>query len=116
MQRSPNVPPVFPNGWIPVEESRNVTTKSVTRCALYIHELVLIRPSKDAIQAFDAFCPHLGAHLGYNSEVVKLSEGDDSSCIRCPFHGWEFSTSDGKCTRVPYSKDQRECKLMDMIY
>lgn len=35
------------------------------------------------------------------------SNNSNSSCIRCPFHGWEFSTSDGKCTRVPYSKDQK---------
>ncbi|CAN7990856.1 unnamed protein product [Ixodes pacificus] len=44
----------------------------------------------------DAYCPHLGAHLGVMGRVV----GD---CIECPFHGWRFRAKDGACTHVPYA-------------
>ena len=32
--------------------------------------------------------------------------GDGSvkdNCIECPFHGWKFNGSDGKCSDIPYS-------------
>lgn len=44
----------------------------------------------------DAYCPHLGAHLGHGGTVV----GSD---IACPFHGWRFGT-DGTCSSMPYGK------------
>ena len=43
----------------------------------------------------DAFCPHMGAHLGFGGEVVGNS-------IKCPFHGWSFDR-EGKCQRIPYT-------------
>jgi phenylpropionate dioxygenase-like ring-hydroxylating dioxygenase large terminal subunit len=43
----------------------------------------------------DAFCPHLGAHLGHGGTV----EGCE---IRCPFHGWKFD-AEGTNTDIPYS-------------
>ena len=43
----------------------------------------------------DAFCPHLGAHLGHGGTV----EGCE---IKCPFHGWKFD-AEGVNTDIPYS-------------
>ena len=43
----------------------------------------------------DAFCPHLGAHLGHGGAV----EGCE---LRCPFHGWKFD-AEGANTDIPYS-------------
>ena len=45
-------------------------------------------------QSIDAFCPHLGAHLGYGGLV-------EESTIRCPFHAWRFDGT-GACVEVPY--------------
>ncbi len=45
----------------------------------------------------DAYCPHLGANLAVGGRVV-------GSCIECPFHGWQFQGSDGKCVRIPYAE------------
>ena len=42
----------------------------------------------------DAFCPHLGAHLGHGGTV-------DGCEIACPFHGWKFD-ADGNNTDIPY--------------
>jgi phenylpropionate dioxygenase-like ring-hydroxylating dioxygenase large terminal subunit len=43
----------------------------------------------------DAFCPHLGAHLGHGGYV-------DGCELVCPFHGWRYGT-DGANTSIPYS-------------
>ncbi len=42
----------------------------------------------------DAFCPHLGAHLGHGGTV-------DGCEIVCPFHGWKFD-AEGTNTDIPY--------------
>ena len=59
-------------------------------------ELVLWRDAGGEFHLQDAFCPHLGAHIGHGGRV----EGDT---ILCPFHEWEFDGS-GACTRIPYSE------------
>ena len=44
----------------------------------------------------DAFCPHLGAHLGHGGKVVGCE-------LACPFHGWRFDDV-GANTLIPYSE------------
>jgi 3-ketosteroid 9alpha-monooxygenase subunit A len=57
---------------------------------------VLFR-GEDGIAAMaDAFCPHLGAHLGVGGRMV-------GTALRCPFHGWEWER-EGKCRHIPYSQ------------
>ena len=46
----------------------------------------------------DAFCPHLGAHLGIGGKVV---DGQ----IVCPFHAWQFG-QDGACKHIPYIRNK----------
>jgi 3-ketosteroid 9alpha-monooxygenase subunit A len=53
-------------------------------------DLVLFRGGDGALGLLDAYCPHLGAHLGVGGSVSA------DGCIQCPFHGWKFGT-DGKC-------------------
>lgn len=43
---------------------------------------------------FDAYCEHLGAHLGYGGRVQ-----DDN--IVCPFHGWQWN-GEGRNVCIPY--------------
>ena len=52
----------------------------------------------------DAFCPHLGAHLGHGGTV----EGCE---LVCPFHGWKFD-AEGHNTDIPYS-DRTNRKARD---
>ena len=103
-------PPVFPNGWIPIEESRNITCHSLITSQVFIHEIILFREKETGkIVALDAICPHLGGHFGYGGTIVShtIDDKKDTACVRCPFHGWLFNT-DGKCVSVPYAKDGRK--------
>jgi len=59
-------------------------------------ELVLARAEGGGVALVDAFCPHLGAHLGAGGRM----EGDE---LVCPFHGWRFGL-DGACRVVPYAR------------
>ncbi|KAM7304748.1 hypothetical protein ISCGN_014648 [Ixodes scapularis] len=96
-----NLPPVFPNGWIPVLESVELRVNEVKRLGVIGMELVAFRTEDGVAHVMDGYCPHLGAHLGVMGRVV----GD---CIECPFHGWRFRGKDGACTYVPYASKTPE--------
>jgi phenylpropionate dioxygenase-like ring-hydroxylating dioxygenase large terminal subunit len=59
-------------------------------------ELVIWRDAEGIAHVADAFCPHLGAHLGHGGRV----EGCE---IVCPFHGWRFDGT-GRNVAIPYAK------------
>lgn len=58
-------------------------------------ELVAWRDESGEAHVMDAYCPHLGAHLGVGGKI----EGDT---IVCPFHAWKFDGT-GACVDIPYS-------------
>ncbi|XP_023240536.1 cholesterol 7-desaturase-like [Centruroides sculpturatus] len=60
-------------------------------------QFVIFRGKTGKCFVLDAFCPHLGAHLGTDGKVHE-------DCIECPFHGWRFAGKDGSCVKIPYSK------------
>jgi len=62
-------------------------------------ELVCYRTEGGALRLSDAFCLHLGAHMGFGGTV----EGD---CLVCPFHGWKWD-AEGKNVDIPYSDPDR---------
>lgn len=86
----------IPNGWFQIAYSHELEERGVLPLRYFDQDLVLFRPESGEPRLLDAFCPHLGAHLGHGGVV----EGD---IIRCPFHAWEFD-GQGKCHRVPYAK------------
>jgi 3-ketosteroid 9alpha-monooxygenase subunit A len=86
----------FPRGWFVVGFSEELELGQVRPARYFDRDLVVWRTSSGEPRVFDAFCPHLGAHLGHGGKV----EGDS---IRCPFHAWEFDGS-GKCAGIPYAK------------
>jgi phenylpropionate dioxygenase-like ring-hydroxylating dioxygenase large terminal subunit len=49
-----------------------------------------------SVRLFDAYCPHLGAHLGVGGRVVE-------GCLVCPFHEWSFD-GDGRNVAIPYAE------------
>lgn len=86
--------PPFPIGWFAIAFSGELTPGEVVPKTFCGQEVVLFRESSGRAAVLDAYCPHLGAHLGFGSTV---SEGG----LRCPFHGWQWSP-EGKCVNMPY--------------
>ena len=86
--------PPFPNGWFLVALSSDVAPGTVHRRHYFGQELVIYRTQSGIPVMMDAYCPHLGAHLGHGGVV----EGE---AIVCPFHGWKYG-SDGTCVAMPY--------------
>jgi nitrite reductase/ring-hydroxylating ferredoxin subunit len=88
--------PRYPNGWFHVAWSDDLAPGEVRPLEAFGHPLVLMRDEAGTARVFDAFCPHLGAHLGVGGKVVD-------GTLRCPFHGWRFD-GEGACVDVPYAR------------
>lgn len=88
--------PAYPNGWFRVVYSADLAPGDVKPLSYFGRELVAWRDEAGEAHVFDAYCPHLGAHLGYGGRV----EGRE---IRCPFHAWRLDAA-GRCTEIPYAK------------
>lgn len=88
-----------PNGWFVVGESRDLAVGDIQSLYAFGRDLVLFRTESGQAQLMDAYCRHMGAHLGAGGKV-------DGDGIRCPFHGWRYDAESGQCTDVPYSDDK----------
>ncbi len=87
--------PAFPEGWFQIAYSDDLAPGQVMKLHYFGQELVLFRTMSGRAQALDAYCAHLGAHLGVGGTVA-------GEHIRCPFHAWEYGV-DGLCKAIPYS-------------
>jgi 3-ketosteroid 9alpha-monooxygenase subunit A len=85
----------YPEGWFQIAYSDDLAIGQVVRLYYFGQELVLFRTESGVAQVINAYCAHLGAHLGVGGEVV-------GEHLRCPFHHWEYGT-DGRCKSIPYS-------------
>ena len=94
--RFPQIAP-FPNGWFQVAYSDELPQRGVVPLQYFGQHLVLFRDTDGRANVLDAFCPHLGAHLGHGGVV------EDDGCIRCPFHAWKFD-GHGQCREIPYAE------------
>ena len=69
------------SSWYQVAWADDVPPGTTRPLQYFGEELVLWRGHDGVLRLFDAFCPHLGAHMGYGGWV----EGRDE--LVCPFHG-----------------------------
>ena len=86
-------PPFYPNGWLPVLESSVLKKSQILPIFAFGNDLVAFRSTAGKVTVLDAYCPHLGAHLGYGGRVIN-------DTVNCPFHGWVFNES-GDCVHIP---------------
>jgi phenylpropionate dioxygenase-like ring-hydroxylating dioxygenase large terminal subunit len=96
MPRAPRYDLPIPFGWYAVALSHELAPGDVKPAEYLDREMVIFRTENGEAKVLDAYCPHLGAHLGYGGTVKGES-------IACPFHGWQFN-GEGFCTSVPYAK------------
>ena len=85
----------YPNGWFAVARSDDLPAGAVRPVSFMGTEVALFRTDSGTPCVVDAWCIHLGAHLGHGGVV-------SGERLICPFHGWEFGL-DGRCENVPYA-------------
>ncbi|MHB8671400.1 MAG: Rieske 2Fe-2S domain-containing protein, partial [Acidimicrobiales bacterium] len=71
----------IPFGWFHVAYPDEIPPGQVLPLRYFARDLVIWRDSGGAPHLMDAFCPHLGAHLGHGGTV-------DGAELVCPFHAW----------------------------
>lgn len=87
------------HSWFPVARSGDLVAGGRPQSATLLGvPLVVYRDGTGRAAVASRRCPHRGADL-------SIGEVHDSS-IGCPYHGWEFSSGDGACVRVPSLEDQ----------
>lgn len=83
----------IPSGWYVVGRSSELRPGGVTSVRYFDRDLVLYRTEQGSAHLVDAYCPHLGAHMG--TGCVKNEN------LVCPFHGFEYDAA-GRCVATPY--------------
>jgi len=84
----------FPFGWYRGADSEALEVGQVKALRFLNRDLVVWRDQDGNAHVMDAYCAHLGAHLGYGGRV----EGCE---LICPFHWWRWD-GNGHNTRIPY--------------
>lgn len=83
-----------PTGWFQVAWSDEIAVGDVHRMKYFDRDMVAWRAQSGTLTVMDAYCEHLGAHLGYGGHVV-------GEVIQCPFHGWQWN-HEGRNVCIPY--------------
>lgn len=83
-----------PTGWFQVAWSEEIGTGAVHRMTYFGREMIGWRAQSGRLTVMDAYCEHLGAHLGHGGEVL-------GEVIACPFHGWQWD-HEGRNVCIPY--------------
>ncbi|HQC75660.1 MAG TPA: Rieske 2Fe-2S domain-containing protein [Mycobacterium sp.] len=83
-----------PTGWFQVAWSDEIAVGGVHRMTYFGRDMVAWRAQSGLLTVMDAYCEHLGAHLGYGGHV-------DGEAIQCPFHGWQWD-AEGRNVCIPY--------------
>lgn len=86
--------PELPSGWYVAALSSEVKPRGLLSRRYFEREIVIYRGESGALRVIDAFCPHMGGHLGKLGRV----EGDE---LRCGFHGFRYDGS-GRCVETAY--------------
>lgn len=97
-------PPDHPSGWYVLAFSDEVAPGALITRTLAGRDVVVFRTGAGRVAVSDAFCPHLGAHLGHGGDVV----GDT---VRCPFHHFRFDTEGACVAGYPGRKAPPACRL-----
>lgn len=86
--------PPYPTGWFLISFSKELKKGQIKSFTFQGMEVVLYRTDSGNAHMLDAYCSHMGAHMGKGGSI----EGE---LIKCPFHGFCFDKS-GKCVKNAY--------------
>ena len=85
-----------PTGWFQIAWSDEIAIGDVHKMHYFGQEMVAWRAESGRLTVMDAYCEHLGAHLGFGGHV----EGE---VIQCAFHGWQWN-KEGRNVCIPDEK------------
>jgi 3-ketosteroid 9alpha-monooxygenase subunit A len=91
---------IVPSGWYQIGWSQDFEAGRPVPLHYFDQSLVAFRGESGGLHVLDAYCRHMGAHLGHGGKVM----GDE---IECPYHGWRWSGRDGANTCIPYGTRDR---------
>lgn len=100
-QRYPFTP--YPEGWFFVCHAHELRDGRLLSRQFHGEEIVAYRDAQGQARVFDAFCPHLGAHIGKTG--VLQPQG-----LKCRFHGFQFD-GEGRCVRTGAGEPSRSSSL-----
>jgi 3-ketosteroid 9alpha-monooxygenase subunit A len=85
----------FPFAWYFAAYSADIGVGEVHTARWLARDLVIWRGDDGVPHVMDAYCAHMGAHLGYGGRVEGCN-------LVCPYHWWEYD-GDGRNVRIPYA-------------
>ena len=100
-----NETPPFPEGWYFVANRKDLLRRRLIEKVWMGEEIVAWCDDEGRVCVADAFCPHLGSHLG-PSVGGLVRDG----CLVCPFHGFEFDAT-GQCVATPNAPAPKAARL-----
>lgn len=86
----------FPYGWYAVCYSDELAVGQVKPMRYFARELVAWRGVDGQARVLDAYCKHLGAHMGHGGKV-------NGNLLECPFHAWRYDGT-GSVKEIPYAR------------
>ena len=95
----------FPEGWYLVASRRAIERAALLEMTWMGKEIVAWCDDQGTICVADAFCPHLGSHVGPQAGG-RVCEGR----LVCPFHGFEFDST-GQCVATPFAAPPKQARL-----
>ena len=87
----------FPFGWYAIEPSGFVAAGEVKPLRYFAKDLAIWRGEDGQVRVTDAWCKHLGAHMGHGGKV-------HGNLLECPFHAWRYDGKEGVVKDIPYAK------------
>ena len=97
--------PPFPEGWYFIATRETLLKEKLIEKTWMGEEIVAWCDDQGRVCVADAYCPHLGSHMG-PSVGGSLRDG----CLVCPFHGFTFDTT-GQCVATPNAAAPKAAKL-----
>lgn len=64
-------PPPYPNGWYNITDAASLKPGDVRSVDIAGQNMVVYRGKDKVVYALEAYCLHMGAHLGVGGEVVN---------------------------------------------
>lgn len=102
---STRYPMPIPVGWFAAMVSEDLEVGASKALRLFGEDMVIFRTETGKVKALEAYCPHMGAHLGHGIHENMGRGGEvKAETIVCPFHGWRFDGK-GECVDVPYASN-----------